>query len=92
MQNNRKKIIFLDGNYSEGGNDGLDGGVVTNATPPAGQSGPAGGLTVFSDSAAAAGRSSGSFAADQTDSRRHRDSSPPAAESAPGRSPGSWHG
>ena len=38
QNNNRKKIIFLDGNYSEGGNDGLDGGVVTNATPPAGQS------------------------------------------------------
>ena len=24
MQNNRKKIIFLDGNYSEGGNDSVD--------------------------------------------------------------------
>lgn len=42
QNNNRKKIIFLDGNYSEGGNDGLDGGVVTNATPPEGQSGVAG--------------------------------------------------
>lgn len=32
MQNSRKKIIFLDGNYSGGENDGVDGGVVTNAS------------------------------------------------------------
>ena len=35
MQNNRKKIIFLDGNYSEGGEGDEDVDVVTNATTPA---------------------------------------------------------